>query len=183
MDRILTLYTIFSVLIPFLFQFYWDACSHAALYKFQAFPYGTVVKNPPANSGDTRDFGKIPWSRKWHPNPVFWARKCHGWRSLVGYSPGVTKSGTRLSTHTRCVSWRCMARWFWCTQGNDFHAKFSEHPSPHRHMMRILRAHSQPPRRAACHTPRHCTLKTEDFTCQLHRNKAGGNINKCSQDL
>ena len=31
--------------------------------------------------------GKIPWSRKWHPTPVFLPGKCHGQRSLVGYHP------------------------------------------------------------------------------------------------
>ena len=30
---------------------------------------------------------KIPWRRKWQPTPVLLPRKCHGWRSLVGYSP------------------------------------------------------------------------------------------------
>ena len=36
-----------------------------------------MVKNPPANAGDVRDIGsipgcgKIPWSRKWQPTPVF----------------------------------------------------------------------------------------------------------------
>ena len=31
--------------------------------------------------------GKIPWSRKWQPTPVFLLGKSHGQRSLVGYSP------------------------------------------------------------------------------------------------
>ena len=31
--------------------------------------------------------GKICWSRKWHPIPVFLSGKFHGQRSLVGYSP------------------------------------------------------------------------------------------------
>ena len=37
-----------------------------------------MVKNQPANVGDARDVnlipgwvGKIPWSRKWQPTPVF----------------------------------------------------------------------------------------------------------------
>ena len=29
---------------------------------------------------------KIPWSRKWHPTPVFLPGKPHGHRNLVGYS-------------------------------------------------------------------------------------------------
>ena len=31
--------------------------------------------------------GKIPWSKKWQPTPVFLPGKSHGQRSLVGYSP------------------------------------------------------------------------------------------------
>ena len=31
--------------------------------------------------------GKIPWSRKWEPTPVFLLGKSHGQRSLAGYSP------------------------------------------------------------------------------------------------
>ena len=57
-----------------------------------------MVKNLPANAGDTRDVGsipvgKIPRSRKWQPTPVFLPGKLHGQRSLVGCSP-VTKSWT-----------------------------------------------------------------------------------------
>ena len=31
--------------------------------------------------------GKIPWSRKWQPTPVFLLGQFHGQRSLVSYSP------------------------------------------------------------------------------------------------
>ena len=31
--------------------------------------------------------GKIPWSRKWQPTPLFLPGKFNGQRSLVGYSP------------------------------------------------------------------------------------------------
>ena len=47
--------------------------------------------------------GKIPWSTKWQPAPVFLPGKFHGQRSLVGYSMwGCKKSDTTewLSTHT-----------------------------------------------------------------------------------
>ena len=52
-----------------------------------------MVKNPPANAGDTRDadlmhrLGRFPWGRKCQPTPVFLPGKSHGWRSLTGYSP------------------------------------------------------------------------------------------------
>ena len=32
-----------------------------------------------------------PWSRKWHPTPVFLPGKFHGQRNLAGYSPWVCK--------------------------------------------------------------------------------------------
>ena len=40
-----------------------------------------VVKNPPASTGDPRDRGSIPgkifWSRKWQPPPVFLPGESH----------------------------------------------------------------------------------------------------------
>ena len=46
--------------------------------------------------------GKIPWSRKWQPIPVFLPGKFHGQRSLAGYSPLGHKSGTWLSNWAHC---------------------------------------------------------------------------------
>ena len=63
---------------------------------------GSQVKNPPAIAGDAGDsglipVGKIPWSRKWQPTPVFLPGRSHGQRSLAGCSPwGHSKSWTRL---------------------------------------------------------------------------------------
>ena len=54
------------------------------------FPGDAVVKDLPANAGDTGFdpwVGKIPWSRKWWPTPVFLPGEFHWQRSLVGYSP------------------------------------------------------------------------------------------------
>ena len=63
-----------------------------------SFPDGTVVKNLPANAGDTRHgfdpwVREIPWGRKWLPIPVVLLGNFHGQRSLAGYSckePDVT---------------------------------------------------------------------------------------------
>ena len=55
--------------------------------------------------------GKIPWSRKWQPTPVFLPGKSHGERNLVGYIHGVTKSRTRLSTHTNGFSSSLVWTW------------------------------------------------------------------------
>ena len=41
-----------------------------------------------------------PRRRQWHPTPVLWPGKSHGQRSLVGCSPWVAKSWTRLSDFT-----------------------------------------------------------------------------------
>ena len=51
-----------------------------------------MIKSPPASIGDARDVvliprsGRIPWSRKWHPTPVFLSGKFNGPRNLAGYS-------------------------------------------------------------------------------------------------
>ena len=46
---------------------------------------------------------KIPWRREWLPNPVFFAWRIHGQRSLAGYSPWGSQKvrhhwGTNTST-------------------------------------------------------------------------------------
>ena len=48
-----------------------------------------VVKNPPVNAGDTDR--KIPWRRAWLPTLAFLPEESHGQRSLVDYSPWITK--------------------------------------------------------------------------------------------
>jgi len=62
------------------------------------------------------------WRRQWHPNPLLLPGKSHGRRSMVGCSPWVAKSRTRLSnfpftfhfhalekemaTHSSILAWR-----------------------------------------------------------------------------
>ena len=73
---------------------------------FRASQMALVVKNLPANAGDTGDMvwplgQEIPWRKKWQPTPVFSPRKTLGQRGLAGYSPWSRKSRTRLRTeHT-----------------------------------------------------------------------------------
>ena len=53
------------------------------------FPGGSVVKNPPANAGDSGLIprsGRFPGRREWQPSLVFLPGKSHKQRSLVGYS-------------------------------------------------------------------------------------------------
>ena len=53
--------------------------------------YGASSKEFACQARDARDIGsipveKIPWSRKWHPTPVFLPGEFHGQRILAGYS-------------------------------------------------------------------------------------------------
>ena len=57
------------------------------------FPGGTVIKNLPANAGDTGDaslipvLGRSPGVGNGNPTLVFLPGKFHGQRNLAGYSP------------------------------------------------------------------------------------------------
>ena len=71
-----------------------------------------VIKNPPANAGDIKTcgfdpwVGKILWSRKWQPAPLFLPGKLHGQKTLVGYSPWGHKEADmikQLNTQTKLV--------------------------------------------------------------------------------
>ena len=50
----------------------------------------TVSKESACNAGDGGFdpwVGKIPWRKEWQPIPAFLPGKCHGQRSLAGFSP------------------------------------------------------------------------------------------------
>ena len=62
-------------------------------------PVALVVKNAPANAGDTETgfdpwVGKIPWRRGWQPTPVFMPGEFHWTEEPVGLqSTGSQKVG------------------------------------------------------------------------------------------
>ena len=64
------------------------------------FPGGAVVKSPSASTGDSRDMvsipGKIPWSRKWQPTPVFLPGEFMDREAWGATVHGITKSQTQL---------------------------------------------------------------------------------------
>ena len=68
---------------------------------FKGFLGGIVVKNLPANTGDTRNLGLIPGLGRapegGNGNP-FLPGKCHGQSSLAGYSSWGSQSQTRLNS-------------------------------------------------------------------------------------
>ena len=63
-----------------------------------------MVKNPPANSGDTGNLGFIPGSGRsageGNGNPVFLPGKSHGQRSLEATVHGVAESDTTEQLHS-----------------------------------------------------------------------------------
>ena len=100
----------------------WGECSSAENNKAKQrnslgiwdFPGGTVIKNLPANTGDSRDTGLIPQSGRslgrGNGSPLQYSclGKAHGQRSLVGYSRGGPKdSGT--TEHMNAL-WACLSR-------------------------------------------------------------------------
>ena len=73
------------------------------------FPGGASGKEPDCQCwrgkrcGFSLWVGKIPWSRKWQPTPVFLPGKFHGQRSPEGYSPWGHKDSDmteQLNMHT-----------------------------------------------------------------------------------
>ena len=70
------------------------------------FPSGSVVKNPPANAGDTEEAGSIPGSGRSLEEKMATHSSVLAWRIPWTEESGglqsirVTKSQTRLSTHT-----------------------------------------------------------------------------------
>ena len=71
----------------------------------KGFPGGATGKEPACQCRRHKRGGfnpwvrRIPWMRAWQPTPVFLPGKCHGWKSLVGYSPwGQKESDTSEAT-------------------------------------------------------------------------------------
>ena len=84
------------------------------------FPAGMVVKNLPADVGNTRDTGSIPSQEdplEENSAPVFLPGKFHGLRNLAGYVHGVKKSHIWLShLHHHCkvkatLECCCITQW------------------------------------------------------------------------
>ena len=80
-------------------------------------PGDSVVKNPPANAGDSGDAGSIPGSGRspggGHGNPLQYSclENPQGQRSLWGYSPWGCKESDmteQLSPHTHTHTHECI---------------------------------------------------------------------------
>ena len=104
------------------FWFYYSMLT--AILLPWGFPGGTVVKESTCQNRrhKRRRFkpwvGKIPWSRKWQPTPVFLPGKFHGQRSLAGHSP---------HSHRVGCDWAQQHSTFFFTKGilpSNFHLFF-----------------------------------------------------------
>ena len=79
------------------------------MLPLMGFPGDSVVKNPPANTGDIRDKGSIFGSGKspgeGNGNPLQYCclGNPNGQRRLAGYSPRGCKSWTRLKRLSICM--------------------------------------------------------------------------------
>ena len=83
-----------------MFAVYINICIYREKYiiSVQSFPHGSVVKNLPANAGDTSlipQLERSPGVGNGNP-PVFLPGKFHGERSLVGYSPWGCKESVSI---------------------------------------------------------------------------------------
>ena len=77
-----------------------------------------MVKNPLAMQ-ETQEMRvqslsqEDPWSRKWQPTPVSWLGKCHGQKSLEGYSPW----GLKESDMTERLHFISLKHFILCSSG------------------------------------------------------------------
>ena len=75
-----------------------------AMLEPKGFPGGTVIRNPcqcrRQRLGFKPWFGKIPWSKKLQPIPVFLPGKSQGQRSLVGCNSCGRKESDRTENAT-----------------------------------------------------------------------------------
>jgi len=71
----------------------WTPATKRLLFVNQSFPDGSLGKKSACNAEDKADtglvpgLGRSPGVGKQQTTPVFLLRKCHGQRSLEGYSP------------------------------------------------------------------------------------------------
>ena len=75
-----------------------------------------VVKNLPANSGEDKRRGSIPWRRARQSTPGFSPGETHGQRSLVGYGPygcrvGQDQSNLACTYSPKSQAWICPGLW------------------------------------------------------------------------
>ena len=95
------------------------------------FPGCKAVKNSPANAGDSGDTGstwagKMPWRRKWKPNPYSywnnsmdreaWQATVHG-VTRVGHDRARARTHTHTHTHTRT---HALCSRYCCRKGDHF---------------------------------------------------------------
>ena len=80
--------------------------------------------------------GKIPYSRKWQPAPVFLPGNFHGQRSLVGYSPsGCKELDTTEQLNTQHMTIFCT--WALPSVLKPLHLSSQAHSAGHSQVFRV----------------------------------------------
>ena len=89
-----------------LFEVKTSLVKYCFLNTYMCFPGGVVVKNLPANSGDARDIGSVPWLGRslelemvTHSRILDWKNSTDRGVWWAAASHGFAKCQTRLSTH------------------------------------------------------------------------------------
>ena len=120
-------------------------------------PGGSVVKNPPANSGDSREVGlipgstKIPGSRKRQLTPVSSLENSMGWGAWWATVHGATKSQTRLSTHTIQYMWKEVSYLGHQNFNEKIVANFNNFPLIIHHLINLIQNIISPPQHTVSH--------------------------------
>jgi len=76
---------------------------NTCLSGIKGFPSGSAGKETAyqcRRCGFSPWVGKIPWSRKWQPTPVFSPEKSHGQGNLAGYIQSMGSQESDMPEHT-----------------------------------------------------------------------------------
>ena len=72
------------------------------------FPGGSVIKNPPANAGNARDVGSIPWSGRSSEKEMVTHLSITAWKIPWTEEPGGLQStGSQRVRHNRVTEHPC----------------------------------------------------------------------------
>ena len=101
-------------------------CFSLFMLLLTGFPGSGMVKNPPANAGETGDMGLIPglgrfpWGRKQQPTSLFFPGKSHAQKSQAGHSPwgckvsDMTEQPSKHTVTTYHIDSRAWTRGVYC---------------------------------------------------------------------
>ena len=94
---------LYSIHISTMLYIYLHICT-----PFMGFPGGSVIKNPPANAGNARDVGSIPWSGRSSEKEMVTHLSITAWKIPWTEEPGGLQStGSQRVRHNRVTEHPC----------------------------------------------------------------------------